>query len=97
MSDRAGDNETFRESMAILESKNLKCCADITLGVDNACDKVFREAEQKINVHNLISMKVREIAFASFGSSIHTLGERAISKLLSPSHAAHSVSLYSVS
>ena len=42
MSDRAGDNETFRESMAIPESKNLKCCAHITLGVDNACDKMFR-------------------------------------------------------
>ena len=95
MSDRAGDNETFRESMAILESKNLKCCAHITLGVDNACDKVFREAEQRIDVHNLISVKVGEKAFISSGSSIHTLGEITISKLLSPSHAAHSVSLYS--
>ena len=94
MSDRAGDNETFRESMAIPESKNLKCCAHITLGVDNDCDKVFREAEQRIGVHNLISVKVGEKAFSSSGSSIHTLGEIAISKLLSPSHAAHSVSLY---
>ena len=45
MSDRAGDNETFRESMAIPESKKLKCCAHTTLGVDNACDKMFREAK----------------------------------------------------
>ena len=95
MSDRAGDNETFRESMAIPESKNLKCCAHIKLGVDNACDKVLREAKQRIGVHNLISVKVREKAFTSSGSSIHTLGEIAISKLLSSSHAAHSVSLYS--
>ena len=95
MSDRAGDNEAFRESMAIPESKNLKCCANITLVVDNACDKVFREAKQRIGVHNLISVKVGEKAFTSFGSFIHTLGEIAISKLLSPSHAAHSVSLYS--
>ena len=95
MSDRAGDNETFRESVANPESKILECCAHITLGVDNTCDKVFREAEQRIGVHNLKSVKVGEKAFTSSGSSIHTLGEIAISKLLSPSHAAHSVSLYS--
>ena len=47
MSDRAGDNETFRESIAIPESENLKCCAHIKFGVDNACDKVFREAERE--------------------------------------------------
>ena len=56
---------------------------------------MFREAEQRIGVHNLISVKVGEKAFTSSGSSIHTLGEIAISKLLSPSHAAHSVLLYS--
>ena len=95
MSDRAGDNETFRESMAIPESKNLKCCAHITLGVDNACDNVFREAKQRIGVHNLISVKVGEKALTSSGFFIHILGETAIFKLLSPSHAAHSVSLYS--
>ena len=95
MSDRAGDNETFRESMAIPESKNLKCCAHTTLGVDNACDKVFREAKQRIDVDNLINVKVGEKAFTSSGSSIDTLGEIAISKLFSPSHAAHSVLLYS--
>ena len=44
--------------MAVPESKNLKCCAHITLGVDNACDKVFREPKQRIGVHNLISVKV---------------------------------------
>ena len=91
MNDRAGDNETFRESMAIPESKNFKCCAYTTLGVDNACDKVFREAEQRIGVHNLMSVKVGEKAFTSSSSSIHTLGEIAISKLLSLSHAAYSV------
>ena len=95
MADRTGDNETFRESMGIPDSKSLKCCAHITLGVDNACDKVFREAEQKIGVHNLISVKVGEKAFSSSSSSIHTLGEIAISKLLSPNHTSHSVSLYS--
>ena len=81
--------------MAIPESKNLKCCAHITLGVDNACDKVFGKTERRIGVHNLIGVKVGEKAFTSSGSSIHTLGEIAISKLLSPSHTAHSVSLYS--
>ena len=94
MSDRAEDNETFRKNMAIPEHKNLKCCADITLGVDDACDKVFREAERRIGVYNLISVKIGENAFTSSGSSIPTLGEIAISKLLSPSHAAHSVLLY---
>ena len=52
-------------------------------------------AEHRVGVHNLISVKVGEKAFTSSGSSIHTLGEITISKLLGPSHAAHSVSLYS--
>jgi hypothetical protein len=94
MSDRAGDNETFHESIGIPASKNLKCCAHVTLGIDNACDKVFRNAEQRIGVQNLISVKVGDKAFSSTSSSIHILGEIAISKLLSPSHASHSVSLY---
>ena len=33
-------------------------------------------------------------AFSSLSTSIHTLGQIAIAKLLSPSHASHSVSLY---
>ena len=53
MSDRAGDNETFQESMGIPASKNLKCCAHVTIGIDNTCDKEFRNAEQRIGVQNM--------------------------------------------
>lgn len=51
--------------------------------------------EQKIGIHQLLDLSAGDRVFNSPGSSVHTLGEIAISKLLSPSHAANSVSLYS--
>lgn len=55
---------------------------------------MFHDAEQKIGVQKLIDVKAGEKVFSSPSSSIHTLALIAIAKLLSPSHAAHSVSLY---
>ena len=93
MSDRAGDCETFLQELEIEEQKIIKCCAHLILGVDHACDKVFKDTEQKVGVHKLLNLNAGEKAFSS-GSSVHTLGQIAIAKLLSPSHASHSVSLF---
>ena len=93
MSDRAGDCATFLESLDVENEKVLKCCAHLILGVDHACDKVFKSTEQKIGVQKLLNLSAGDKAFSS-GSSIHTLGQIAIAKLLSPSHASHSVSLF---
>lgn len=96
MSDRAGDCGTMFKEL-IVEEKNillLKCNAHVILGIDHAADKVFRDAEQKIGVQKLIDVKVGKKVFSSHSSSIHTLALIAIAKLLLPSHAAHSVSLY---
>ena len=93
MTDRAGDNATLLESLDVDSKKIIKCSAHVILGVDHAVDKVFRNAEQKIGVHKLLQLSADEKAFSSPSTSIHTLGEIAISKLLSPNHAASSVSL----
>ena len=95
MSDRAGDNATMFSHLGIDEERVLKCCAHIILGIDNAADRRFRIAEQKIGVQKLLNISAGQKAFCSPSTSIHTLGQIALSKLLSPSHAAQSISMYS--
>ena len=94
MTDRAGDCSTLLETLDIESSKILKCSAHLILGIDHAIDKVFRETEQKIGVHKLLELSAGHKAFSSSSTAIHTLGQIAISKLLSPSHASHSISLF---
>ena len=66
----------------------------IILGVDYACDKVFRDIEQKIGIQKLLKVSAGEKVFTSPSTSVHTLVQIALAKLLSPSHAAHSIYLY---
>ena len=94
MSDRAGDCASLLENLGITEEKILKCSAHIILGVDHAIDKVFRNTEQNIGVQKLLYVNAGVKVFSSPGSSIHTLAIIAISKLLFPSHASYSISLY---
>ena len=94
MTDRATDCRTVLEKLGAEDNQVLKCCAHLILGIDHAVDKIFQEAERKIGVQNLIKTSAGSKVFMCPGSSIHTLSLIAISKLLSPSHASHSVSLY---
>lgn len=94
MSDRGSDLNVMFDYLGVDSLKRLKCCAHIILGIDNAIDKVFKNTEQKIGVHNLLQVTAGDKVFSSPGSSIHTLGLIALAKLLSPSHASHSISLY---
>ena len=94
MTDRAGECESLLQNLGVDHSKMLKCSAHIILGIDHAIDKVYRNVEQKIGVHNLLEVTGGEKIFMSPSTSIHTLGLIAIAKLLSPSHAQHSVSLF---
>ena len=94
ITDRAGDCSVLLEKLGVESDKILKCSAHLILGIDHAIDKVFRTTEQKIGVHKLLEISAGHKAFTSSSSSIHTLGQIAISKLLSPSHASHSVSLF---
>ena len=93
ITDRAGDCSALLKELGIETEKILKCSAHIILGIDHAIDKVFKTTEQKIGVHKLLEISAGHKAFSS-STSIHTLGQIAISKLLSPSHASHSVSLF---
>ena len=95
MSYRTGDNATMFSHLGIDEDRVLKCFAHIILGIDNAADSKFRIAEQKIGVQKLLNVSAGQKAFCSPNTSIHTLGQIALSKLLSPSHVAHSISLFS--
>ena len=94
MTDRAGECDSLLQNLGVEQSKMLKCSAHIILGIDNAIDKVYRNFEQKIGVQKLLDVTGGEKIFMSPSNSIHTLGLIAIAKLLSPSHAQHSVSLY---
>ena len=94
MSDRGSELDTLFEKLEIEDGKRLKCCAHIILGIDNAIDKVMKNTEQMIGVQKLLQLTAGERVFTSPNSSIHTLGLIALAKLLSPSHASHSISLY---
>ena len=94
ITDRAGDCGKLLEGLGIEEEKILKCCAHVILGVDHSIDKVFRDTEGKIGVQKLLDVSAAQKAFLSPSNSIHTLAQIAIAKLLSPSHASHSVSLF---
>lgn len=73
--------------MAIEIQKQQSCNTHLILGKD-ACDKVFHDAD-----HKLLSLTTGGKAFCPTSMSIHMLGEFATSKLLSPSHATHTVTL----
>ena len=94
MTDRAGDCGTLLQFLGVEPEKVLKCSAHLILGIDHACDKVFRDIEQKIGVQKLLQISAGDKVFSSPSTSTHTLAQIAIAKLLSPSHAAESISLY---
>lgn len=93
MTDRAGDAKKMLEELEIEPTKWLKCNAHIVLCVDNSVNKVLRTTETVIGVQNLMDLSSSFKPFEN-GSSILLLGLIALSKLLSPSHAAQSISEY---
>ena len=60
MSDRAADCATLLDNLGISSNQIIKCCAHIILGVDHACDKVFRDIEQKIGIQKLLKVSVKK-------------------------------------
>lgn len=94
MSDRGGEVNKTHEELNVDSSKWLKCNAHITLAVDEAVDKIFREYEQTLGFSNLLEIQSTRFNGASRGKSVLQLAQIALAKLLSPSHAANSISLY---
>jgi len=94
MSDRGGEVNKTHEELNVDSSKWLKCNAHITLAVDEAIDKIFREYEQTLGFSNLLEIQSTRFNGASRGKSVLQLAQIALAKLLSPSHAANSMSLY---
>ena len=94
MTDRAGNCGKFLAVLGFDKKNVLKCCAHTLLEIDHAIDKVFRDTEIKICVQKSLDLSVGQKAFLSPSTSIHTLAQIALAKLLFPSHASHSVSLF---
>ena len=95
MSGSGSNLDVILENLGIDEGKRPKYCAHVILCIDNAIDKVFKNTERQIGVQKFLQPSAGEDIFKSPGSSVHTLGVIAIAKLLSPSHASHSISVYS--
>ena len=93
-SDRAGDTTLCLDELGIEDDKRLKCCPHMLLCIDEACDKVFREHEGRIGFSKLLEVQSPRWNVASKSTSILTLVQVACSKLLSPSHANGTISLY---
>ena len=94
MTDRAGDADVMLDELDVPEEKRLKCNAHVLLAVDVALDKVFRDVETKVGVANLIGKGASHV-FSSPKNSVWYLGLIALAKLLSPSHNAETISLFS--
>ncbi|ESO92790.1 hypothetical protein LOTGIDRAFT_162271 [Lottia gigantea] len=91
MTDRAADCSKMLTILGIEPAKFLKCCAHLLLCIDHSIDKTFRDTEQITGFDKLINASK---ILHSTSYSLHTLGLIALAKLMSPSHASHSVSLH---
>ena len=92
MGDRASDNDVMLNTLDISEDARLNCNAHILLCVTATADKVFKDLESSIGVHKLVGEGA--LANLRFKNSIWYLGLNAFSKLLSPSNAHESISLF---
>ena len=95
MNDRAGDSDASLDELEISSEKRLKCNAHILLCIDQAIDKVFKDLETTLGVQKLIGLGASHV-FSGGSNSIWWLGLIAFSKLLSPSHAQQSISLFNL-
>ena len=95
MNDRAGDSDASLDELGISPEKRLKCNAHILLCIDQALDKVFKDLETTFGVQKLIGLGASYV-FSGGANSIWYLGLIAFAKLLSPSHAQQSISLFSL-
>ena len=56
MTDGASDNDPAFEELGLEQSKLLKCCAHIILGVDNAADNFFVTLRQKLGCTSYLKL-----------------------------------------
>ena len=95
MADRAADANLMLKELGIEDKKILKCTAHICLCCDAVIDKIFRQKECESGTNKLLDVSAGTQHFCSPSTSIFTIASIALPKLLSPSHSAHSVSLFS--
>ena len=94
MSDRASDVDPSLEKLGVEPRRRLKCCAHIILCIDEAIEKVLKDHELRIGLSKLLEVQSTRFNIAGRGASILTLGQIAIAKMLSPSHAKDTISLF---
>ena len=93
MTDRDGSSDKMLDELDVSPSRRLKCNAHVLLATDVAIDKVFKDVEGIVGVANLVGRGAAHV-FNSPKNSVWFLGLIALAKLLSPSHSAESISLY---
>jgi hypothetical protein len=95
MTDRAADTDPTLKLLGIEEKRRLKCCAHIILGADAALEKILLAYERKVGVKKLLQINNARFKNAGRSQSVFGRSQVALAKLLSPSHAIQSISLYS--
>ena len=95
MVDRAADANLMLKELGIEDEKILKCTAHICLCCGAVIDNIFRQQECESGTNKLLDVSPGTQHFCSPSTSIFTIASIALPKLLSPSHSAHSVSLFS--
>ena len=95
MVDRAADANLMLKELGIEDENILKCTAHICLCCDAVIDKSFRQQECESGTNKLLDVSAGTQHFCSPSTSIFTIASIALPKLLSLSHSAHSVSLFS--
>ena len=94
MADRGPDVDTALDVLGVIADRRLKCCPHMLLAIDEALDKTFREHEGHIGSSKLLDVKSKQWTGVSKSTSVMSLVLLACTKLLSPSHAGQSISLY---
>ena len=95
MNDSAADLYAILDELGISSEKIMKCNAHILLCIDQAMDKVFKDMETSFGVQKLIGLGASHV-FSGGSNSVWYLGLIAFAKLLSPSHAQQSFSLFTL-
>ena len=92
--DRAKEVTPSLEKIGVQEPQITKCNAHILLAMDDAMIKIFCQREGKVGINNLYCVPSAKSKQRGGGTSIFVLGQIALLKCLSPSHAKESISLY---
>jgi hypothetical protein len=92
--DRAKEVTPSLHKIGVGDTQITKCNAHIILAFDDAMIKIFCQREGEIGINNLYCVPSAKFKQRGGRTCIFVLGQIALLKCLSPSHAKESISLY---